>query len=158
MKRTRTNSPGAYQRIRTVVIDDSPEFLRAVEHLLRQMPSVELIGTAEDGAYALTLMASERPDLVLMDVKMPWLNGLQATQRIRAWFPGVRVILITLHEFEKWNAASVAAGADCYLSKSCLREELPGVIARLFPVHPVGTVLQDGANASVEGTAYGTSP
>jgi len=66
---------------------------------------------------------------------MPRLNGLQATQRIRAEFPDVRIIMITLHDSEEMQAASISAGADRFIPKNRLHDELPGVIAQLFPCH-----------------------
>jgi DNA-binding NarL/FixJ family response regulator len=127
------NNAGAHKRIRVLIADDSAEFRSAIGLFLAQLPQVEVVGVAEDGEHALTLVASTRPDLVLMDLKMPRLNGLQATQQIRAGFPGVRVIIITLHDSEKLKAASVASGADRFIPKRSLRQELPGAIAQLFP-------------------------
>jgi len=127
------NNAGAHQRIRILIADDSAAFRNAVGQFLEQLPQVEVIGIAEDGEHALTLAASTRPDLVLMDMKMPRLNGLQATRKIRAEFPGVRVIMITLHDSEELKAASVAAGAERLILKRSLRDELPGALAQLFP-------------------------
>jgi DNA-binding NarL/FixJ family response regulator len=80
----------------------------------------------------LALVASTRPDLVLMDLQMPRLNGLQATRRIRAEFPGVRVIMTTFNDSEDWKAASLASGVDWFIPKECLGDELPGAVAQLF--------------------------
>ncbi|MCX6545493.1 MAG: response regulator transcription factor [Acidobacteria bacterium] len=122
----------APQGIRTLIVDDSPEFLNAARQFLERLPSVELVGTAEDGMQALALVASARPDLVLMDITMPRLNGLEATRTIRTEFPGVHVIIITLHDSAELRATSITAGADGFISKSALRDELPGAIAQLF--------------------------
>jgi DNA-binding NarL/FixJ family response regulator len=124
---------GAPQRIRILIADDSAAFRNAFGLFLERLPQVEVVGTAEDGEHALTLVASTRPDLVLMDIKMPRLNGLEATRKIRAEFPDVRVIMITLHDSEELKAASVASGADRFIPKSCLRDKLPGALAQLFP-------------------------
>jgi DNA-binding NarL/FixJ family response regulator len=132
------NNAGAHKHIRVLIADDSAEFRSAIGLFLAQLPQVEVVGAAEDGEHALTLVASTRPDLVLMDLKMPRLNGLQATQQIRAGFPGVRVIIITLHDSEKLKAASVASGADRFIPKRSLRQELPGILAELFPDGAVG--------------------
>ena len=105
-------------------------------HLLKRMPQVDLIATAEDGVEALDLVAATRPDLVLMDVQMPRLNGFETTRKIRADFPDVHVIMMTLRSSEELKAASIAAGADRFIPKSCLRDELPGAITQLFPGCP----------------------
>ena len=128
-----TKNPGARKRIRILIADDSAAFRSAVGQFLDRLPQVEVVGAAEDGEHALTLVASLRPDLVLMDLKMPRLNGLQATQKIRAEFHDVHVIIITLHDSKELRAASVASGADRFIPKRCLRDELPGAIAKLFP-------------------------
>jgi len=123
---------GSHERIRTLIADDSAFCRRAVGLLLAQLPQVEIVGAAEDGVNAVALVASTRPDLVLMDLQMPRLDGLQATRKIRAEFPGVRVIMTTFNDSKQWKAASVASGVDRFIPKECLRDELPGAIAQLF--------------------------
>jgi DNA-binding NarL/FixJ family response regulator len=123
---------GAHERIRTLIADDSAVSRRAALLLLAKLPQVEMVGAAEDGIDALALVASTRPDLVLMDLQMPRLNGLQATRRIRAEFPGVRVIMTTFNDSEESKAASVASGVDWFIPKECLGDELPGAVAQLF--------------------------
>jgi DNA-binding NarL/FixJ family response regulator len=123
---------GAHERIRTLIADDSDVCRRAFWRMLAKLPQLEMVGAAEDGVDALALVASTRPDLVLMDLQMPRLNGLQATRRIRAEFPGVRVIMTTFNDSEESKAASVASGVDWFIPKECLRTELPGAVAQLF--------------------------
>ena len=123
---------GAHERIRTLIADDSAVCRRAAWLLLAKLPQLEMVGAAADGVDALALVASTQPDLVLMDLQMPRLNGLQATRRIRAEFPGVRVIMTSFKDSEEWKAASVASGADRFIRKECLRDELPGAVAQLF--------------------------
>jgi DNA-binding NarL/FixJ family response regulator len=106
--------------------------------LLAKLPQVEMVGAAEDGVDALALVASTRPDLVLMDLQMPRLDGLQATRKIRAGFPGVRVIMTTFNDSEESKAASAASGVDWFIPKEYLRDELPGAIAQLFSGRAVG--------------------
>jgi len=127
------NNAGAHKRIRVLIADDSAAFRNAVGLFLERLPQVEVIGAAEDGVHALALVASLRPDLVLMDLRMPRLGGLQATRRIRAKFPNVHVIMISLHDSQELRAASAASGADRFILKHCLRDELPGALAQLFP-------------------------
>lgn len=124
---------GRLKRIRVLIADDSAVFRTALERLLKGLPQVEMVGVAEDGVHALVLVASTRPDLVLMDANMPGLSGLQATRQTRAGFPGVRVIIITLHDLEELKAASLAAGAERLILKRNLRHELPEVLAQPFP-------------------------
>lgn len=129
---------GAHKRIRVLIAEDSAAFRNAFVLFLDRLPQVEVIGVAEDGEKALALVAGTRPDLVLMDLQMPLLNGLRATRKIRADFPEVRVIMITIYDSEELRGASVAAGAGQLILKRCLRDELPGALAQLFPDCPVG--------------------
>jgi DNA-binding NarL/FixJ family response regulator len=122
----------AHQRIRTLIADDSPAYRRVAGLLLAKLPAVEIVGAAADGVDVLAQVASKRPDLVLIDLQMPRFDGLHATRRIRAEFPGVRVIVTTLSGSEKWKAASAASGVDWFIPKECLPNELPGVIAEMF--------------------------
>lgn len=124
---------GAPQRIRILVVDDSAEFRNAIAEWLTQLPNVELIGCEEDGLYALPMVAREHPDLVLMDLQMPLLNGLEATHNIHTEFPEVHVIMTSLHDSERWRTPSLAVGADRFISKFHLRRELPAALAQLFP-------------------------
>lgn len=139
MKSEINNGALAHKRIRILIADDSAAFRNAVCRLLEKLPEVEVVGTAEDGQEAVDLVVRTRPDLVLMDLKMPRLSGLLATRKLRAEFPGVRVIIITLHASAQSKAASEAAGAVQFIPKHRLRDDLPGALAQLFPGWPSRT-------------------
>ncbi|MEI7730214.1 MAG: response regulator transcription factor [Verrucomicrobiota bacterium] len=133
MKAQTNNHASAPGRIRTLIADDSAAFQKAIRQFLECLPQIEVVGIAEDGVQAVTLVASTRPDLVLMDMQMPRLNGLHATRRIRTKFPSVQVIITTLHDSCELKAASLAAGAKRFIPKQCLGEELTIAIEQLFP-------------------------
>ena len=84
MALTADTTPGAHEPIRTLIADDSALCRRAAVMLLAKLPQVQMVGAAADGVDVLALVARTRPDLVLMDLQMPRLNGLQATRKIRA--------------------------------------------------------------------------
>jgi DNA-binding NarL/FixJ family response regulator len=132
------DAEGAHERIRTLIADDSAVCRRVAVLLLAKLPQVEMVGAAEDGVDAVALVASTRPDLVLLDLQMPRLDGLQAARKIRAEFPGVRVTMTTFNDSAESKAASVASGVDRFIPKACLRDELPGAIAQLFSGHAGG--------------------
>jgi DNA-binding NarL/FixJ family response regulator len=123
---------GFHERIPTLIADDSAACRQAAVLFLARLPQVEMVGAAEDGVDALALVASTRPDLVLMDLQMPRLDGLQATRNIRAGFPGVRVIMTSFNDSEESKAASVASGVDWFIPKEYLFDKLPMAIAQLF--------------------------
>jgi DNA-binding NarL/FixJ family response regulator len=120
-------------RRRVLIADDSAAFRTAVSRLLEQLSEVELVGVAADGEEALDLVENTRPDLVVMDLKMPRLDGLRTAIKLRAEFPRVRVIIISLHDSAESKAASRAAGAVRFIPKHRVRQELPDAIAELFP-------------------------
>jgi DNA-binding NarL/FixJ family response regulator len=104
-------------RIRVLLADDHPLFRRGVADLLRAEGSFEVVGEAGDGRQAVELARSCRPDVVLMDVAMPGMDGLGATRRIAAELPEVKVVMgSALDEGERSTAAAAAAGAVGFVS------------------------------------------
>jgi CheY-like chemotaxis protein len=86
------------------------------------MPEVELVGEAANGQEAVNMAAEQRPDVVLMDVRMPVVDGLEATRRIKSRTPAIKVVLLTLHA--EYEAEALAAGADVFLVKGGPTEAL----------------------------------
>src|ERR1700741_4870994 len=118
--------------IRVLVADDSPTALRSVCDYLEFAGGFEIVGTASDGLNAVQLVSLHKPDLVLLDLSMPRINGLEAAQRIRLVNPDLRVII-----FSELNGLSLADecrrhGADSFVHKSHLPERLLPEIDRLF--------------------------
>jgi DNA-binding NarL/FixJ family response regulator len=92
--------------------------------LLKLEPDIEVVGTAEDGDEAVAMVAKKEPDLVLMDLKMPGLNGVEATHQIRTRHPDVKVLVLTTYDDDEWVFDAVKAGASGYLLKDTPRDEL----------------------------------
>jgi YesN/AraC family two-component response regulator len=90
------------------------------------MPDVEWVGEAEDGCEAVELVAEQRPDVVLMDVRMPGMDGLEATRRIKGRQPGVKVIVLSM--YAEYLTEALAAGADIFLLKGGSSETLRSAI------------------------------
>jgi DNA-binding NarL/FixJ family response regulator len=109
--------------------------------MLENDPHVEVVAEACSGRDAVRLCDRWRPDLVLMDVRMPDLTGLQATRAIRADHPDTRVLIVTMHEDTDYLIEAVAAGAAGYVLKDATRVELLGAVRR---------VLRDPVSASAE--------
>jgi two-component system, NarL family, response regulator DegU len=107
-----------------VLLADDHRILR--EGLRRSLEAqhIEVVGEAADGDEALELAEALRPDVVLMDVSMPVLDGVEATRRIRQRLPEVRVVMLTMHADETTMARAIRAGADGYLVKDCSTEEI----------------------------------
>lgn len=110
--------------IRLVVVDDHPVVRAGIVGLLDGEPDLEVVGAAGDGREAIELVAALRPDVVLMDLRMPVLDGVEATGRILATAPQVRVVVLTTYETDADILRAVEAGATGYLLKDTTREDL----------------------------------
>lgn len=130
--------------MRLLLVDDSIEFLEAAERFLNQEEGIEIVGKARSGEEALVSARELKPDLILMDIAMPGINGLEATRRIKAEADPPMVILLTLYDSPEYRAVSKEVKADGFVTKSEFTEDLLPLIRRLFP----STV--PGAPASTE--------
>lgn len=92
--------------------------------LLKLESDIQIVGTADDGSIALETVAKVRPDLVLMDLKMPIMNGVEATRQIRAKYPETKVLVLTTYADDEWVFDAIRAGASGYLLKDTPRDEL----------------------------------
>ncbi|SIO10148.1 response regulator [Agromyces cerinus] len=124
--------------IRIVVADDHPIVRAGIVGLLETEPGLEVVGVAADGAEAVSVAASERPDLVLMDLRMPHIDGAAATARIVAEVPGTRVLVLTTYETDDHILAAIEAGASGYLLKAAPQAE---IVAGIRAVAAGETVL-----------------
>jgi DNA-binding NarL/FixJ family response regulator len=102
-------------RIRVLITDDSAPARDGLRVLLANWPEVEIVGEATDGQSALRLVAEQQPDVVLMDMRMPELDGVQATRLIKQSWPAIKVIVLTI--YAAGQTPALAAGADAFLLK-----------------------------------------
>jgi DNA-binding NarL/FixJ family response regulator len=112
------------EAVRILVVDDHDEFREGLEAMLRSAEGVEVVGTAADGARAVDLALGLQPDVVLMDLQMPRLNGVDATSRIVASSPHISVVVLSMMDDEDSVFAAVRAGARGYLLKGARRTEI----------------------------------
>ncbi len=120
--------------LRSLIVDDSPEFLGRLEKWLLTRPEFEIVGKADSGFDAIQLTKDLHPDLVVMDVAMPLMNGYEATERIKEGGHGPIVILMSLlHQRDMSEEYGLKANA--FLNKDVLYKELLPTVARLFPLH-----------------------
>jgi DNA-binding NarL/FixJ family response regulator len=110
--------------IRVLICDDQWIVCEGLEAILDADPDLTVVGTAHDGAKALELIPETRPDVVLMDLKMPLMNGVQATQKIREQYPEIKVLVLTTYGADEWVFDAIRSGADGYLLKGTPRVEL----------------------------------
>lgn len=112
------------ERLRILVVDDHDQFREGLVALLAATDGVEVVGTASDGRAAATLALDLQPDVILMDLHMPRLNGVEATARIVQSSPHISVLVLTMMEDEDSVFAAVRAGARGYLLKGARRGEI----------------------------------
>jgi len=110
------------QPTRVLIADDSARARDGLRALLTIRPEIEVVGEATNGQDAVRLVAECRPDIVLMDLHMPVLDGVQATRLIKQQWPAVTVIVLTMYAVEQ--SAAIAAGADAFLMKGSAAERL----------------------------------
>ncbi len=110
--------------MKVLICDDQAIVRDGLTMLLKLEPDIEVVGSAEDGAVAVEIVEKERPDLVLMDLKMPVMNGVEATRQIRMKYPGVKVLVLTTYDNDEWVFDAIQAGASGYLLKDTPRDEL----------------------------------
>lgn len=109
--------------IRVLVADDHPLFRDGLRVMLESVDDVEVLGEAATGEEAVALAISLRPDVVLMDVKMPGINGIEATRRVVQAYPEIQVLMLTMLEDDDSIFAALRAGARGYLLKGARRDE-----------------------------------
>jgi len=119
------------QKIRVLIADDQRSARQGLKALLAFAPQIEVIGEASNGQEAVELVAEKQPDVVLMDVQMPEMDGLEATQRIKNRWPQVKVMMLTM--FPSRRPEALAVGADRFLLKGgTAAESLQDAILSLF--------------------------
>lgn len=119
--------------VRLLVVDDSPVFLASAIAFIANLSRFLVVGNTRSGHDAIEQVQLLRPDLVLIDLTMPDLDGFELTRRIKANPNPPRVVIVTLHDLPRYQAAALAAGADAFLVKDEFSRSIETVIRQLFP-------------------------
>ena len=122
----------ANSAIRALLVDDNLEFLEATADFLSGRPGLELLGWTVSAAEALDIVRHVDVDVVLMDIAMPGMNGLEATRRIKDRAAPPKVVMLTFHDGPEYRDAARAAGADAFVPKSEMGSRLLPVLDSLF--------------------------
>jgi DNA-binding NarL/FixJ family response regulator len=112
------------KRTRILICDDHTLFVEGIKAMLRNESSLEIVGEARDGRQAVELVKELKPDLLLMDVSMPDMNGFDATQRVHELDPNIKVLILTMHDEEELVARCLEAGAAGYIIKDAPASQL----------------------------------
>jgi DNA-binding NarL/FixJ family response regulator len=110
--------------MKILLCDDQAVIRDGLEMLLTLEKDFQVIGTAQDGAEAVELAAQKQPDLILMDLKMPGTNGIEATRQIHAKFPNMKILVLTTYDDDEWVFDAIRAGASGYLLKDTPRQKI----------------------------------
>jgi DNA-binding NarL/FixJ family response regulator len=149
--------------MKIIICDDQAIVRDGLEMLLKLEPDIEVVGIAEDGASAVEMVASKKPDIVLMDLKMPIMNGVEATRQIQAKYPEVKVLVLTTYDDDEWVFDAVQAGASGYLLKDTPRDEvvkaIRGTVTGKSYVDPsvAGKVLRQASSHQIQPATLITS-
>ena len=125
-------SNGEQESIRVAVVDDQRLFTKGLSGLVDMLPGVEVVGVAHDGEEGVELCRKEEPDVVLMDISMPKLDGISATREIKDLLPQTAVIILTGHEEDEHVFKGIKAGAQGYLLKDSEPEDLSRAIRTVY--------------------------
>jgi len=128
---------GELTRRRVLLVDDSPQVRRELRTLLPLAGDIEVVGEAANGLEAIRLAQALQPEVVLMDLEMPVLDGYEATRQIKAGSPSCRVVALTVHGYEAARQKAMQAGADLFLVKGAAVESLVQAISAR-PTDPKG--------------------
>ena len=123
-QRAGLDRPGGGAGVRVVVVDDQTVVREGLVTLLETMPGIEVVGSAADGEEAVDLVAEVSPEVVLMDLRMPRVDGVEATKRIRADHPETQVVVLTTYADDESIVGALRAGAIGYLTKDAGRDHI----------------------------------
>ncbi len=118
--------------MKILICDDQAIVRDGLAMLLKLDAEIEVLGTVEDGHEALAFIEQNRPDLVLMDLKMPRVNGIEATRRIKQKYPEIKVLVLTTYADDQWIFDAIRAGASGYLLKDTPHQEVAAAIKGTF--------------------------
>ena len=136
------------KRIRVLIADDHKIVRQGIRKLLEAEPDLEVVGEALDGREVVKKASQLKPDLVLIDIAMPNLNGLEATRQIKKALPKVKVLILTMHKNEEYVLQSLQAGASGYLLKDAAVEDL---VFAIRSVHRLDSFLSPAVSKTVIG-------
>jgi len=137
-----------YGPIRVLLVDDHAILREGVHALLAREPDIEVVGEAGDGQEALDLVAELHPDVAIMDIVMPRMNGLEATRLIKRRFPDVRTLILSMYDDQEYVVQIIQAGASGYVLKRVVTEDL---VRAIHEVHAGGSFLYPPIAATLIG-------
>jgi DNA-binding NarL/FixJ family response regulator len=120
--------PGLYQ---IAVVDDHPMVLQGIKRVIEEDPELTVVATLSDGLHLVDFLRQTNPQMVVLDLSMPRMGGIEATRHLKANYPGIKVLILTMHRGEDYVAQAMTAGAHGYLLKQEADQSLLIAIAAL---------------------------
>ena len=118
--------------IKVLIVDDNAKFKKSVKNLLSNEQDIEVIGEAREGEEAILKTKELKPDIVLMDVRMPKMGGIEATRRISQIMPETKIIILTIYDIDEYRDAATNSGAVAFVLKKFMRDNLIQTIREAF--------------------------
>ena len=118
--------------IRVLIADDHALFRRGLEMVLKEEPGIELVGQASDGPEAVRMAGEALPDVVLMDIRMPKINGIEAARQVKEVAPSAKIVMLTVSDEEEDHVEAIRAGASGYLLKGIPLDEVAEAVRALI--------------------------
>lgn len=119
-------------KIKVLVVDDHQLFREGIVTLLFSAENIEVVAQAEDGLDAIEKAKHYKPDVVLLDITMPRMNGIEATKKLKALMPGIKIVSLSMHSEKQYVKGVLEAGADGYLLKNCTYRQLTDAIQSVY--------------------------
>ena len=120
------------EQIRLILADDHAVVRQGIRRFLEEDPAIDVIAEASDGAEAVRLVEEHRPDVAVLDIRMPEVTGVEATRRIKARFPDTRVLILTAYDDDPYVFALLEAGADGYVLKTASADQLIDAVRTVY--------------------------
>ena len=143
------------EKISVILVDDHTLFREGIRSLLESQPDFKIISEAEDGHTGVKKAIEMEPDVVLMDIAMPLLNGLDAAQKIKRKNPEIQILILTMHENEEYIRSALAFGASGYILKDATADEL---IKAVRSVHRGEVVLSPAITRIIRNSSFSAEP
>jgi DNA-binding NarL/FixJ family response regulator len=138
--------------IRVMIVDDHPIVRQGVRGVLANHPDIQVVGEADNAATLFAIVDSLKPDVILLDIRMPGQSGIEVTQRLKRDYPNIRVIILTTYDDDEYLFGALRAGAEGYMLKSASQESLADSIRqvargeRLLSPDLVGKIMREFRN------------
>lgn len=123
--------PKTKSKYNILLVDDYPPVRQVVKDIIATNPDLQVVGEVNDGRALLSFLKKSLPEMVLLDIAMPHLNGIEATRRVKEDYPGIKILIVTIQDCKQYMQRTMSLGAEGYLLKDDVVDELLPAITSL---------------------------